>query len=501
VAQSVSIPVPIGGWDTRQALSMMDPTHAVILDNWFPGTAKLTLRKGNTSYATGMAGSIESLIPYVPLTGAGKLFAANGGNIFDISSSGAVGSAVVSGMTNARWQHVNIGTAAGQFLLAFNGADVPRTYNGSSWSTFGGTGPTVANLIWCNLHQRRLWFGEEDSLSAWYLATNAITGTATEFPLHGIARKGGFLMAMGTWTRDSGAGMDDVAVFLTSEGEAIIYVGTDPSAAATWELIGVFRIGKPIGRRCMVQGGSDLILVTQDGFVPLSGILSTDRSQARLVALSDQINEAVNVAVTRYGSVYGWQPIVYAQGTMLIFNIPKSATESIQYIFNTITGAPCRFTGINAVCFGPLEDDMYWGGNDGVVYKFDDGTSDNGTEIEADAVPAFSYFGLPDLSKLFKLAEPIFESDGNPNPAVDVNTDFQVAAPTGLPGPSSVGSAIWGSSTWGSGTWGSEGQIYRGWRGVRGVGRAGSVRIRLSSSVARPSWISTNLTFVNGGQI
>ena len=52
-----------------------------------------------------------------------------------------------------------------------------------------------------------------------------MSGAATEFPLGGIASKGGFIQAMGTWTRDSGAGADDVAVFVTSEGEAILAEG------------------------------------------------------------------------------------------------------------------------------------------------------------------------------------------------------------------------------------------------------------------------------------
>ena len=343
--------------------------------------------------------------------------------------------------------------------------------------------------------------GEINNLSAWYLAVNSVSGEATEFPLAGIARLGGYIMGMGTWTRDAGDGMDDVAVFFTSEGEAIVYQGTDPAAAATWGLIGVFRIGKPIGRRCMVKGGSDLILVTQDGFVPLSAILTLDRSQARLAALSDQISKAVNDAVRSYGTNFGWQPILYPKATMLVFNIPISATESHQYVINTITGAPCRFTGINAVCLGLLNDDLYWGGTDGTVYKFDDGTDDAGSNIAADGLQAFSYFGSPQSNKAFKLAEPIFESDGNPNAAVDLNVDFQVKAPTGVAVASTVCSALWGVSKWGIGLWGTAGQIYRGWRGVRGNGRAGSIRIRIDTNSARPSWIATNFTFIKGGQL
>lgn len=477
----------------------MPEKNAVILDNWFPGTDTVKVRKGNSSWATGMTGAVESLIEYIPLDGDGELFAANDGKIYDVSSTGAVGAAVVSGMTNDRWNHVNMGTSAGQYVLAFNGADTGRLYDGSTWSTVSITGPTAADVITANIHQRRLWLIEKDSLSAWYLAVNSISGTATEFPLAGIAKRGGYIMAMGTWSLDAGDGLDDVAIFVTSEGEAIVYQGTDPSSASTWGLVGVFQIGKPIGRRCMVKAGADLVIVTEDGFVPLSGILKMDRSQSRLVSLSDQIQSAVNAAVKIGGSIYGWQPILYPRGTMLIFNIPVSGTTSNQYVFNTITGAPCRFTGINAVCFGEMNDNIYWGGYDGTVYKFDDGTSDAGTAILADGLQAFSYFGSPALNKVFKLAEPIFTSNGNPNAAIDFETDFVISTPSGYPVAQAGTSALWGISKWGVGTWSSAAQVYRGWRGIRGSGRAGAVRVRITTSLNSPEWLATNYSFQTGG--
>ena len=503
-ASSMALPPPVKGWDTRESLADMPVEHAPIMDNWVPGTDKVTMRRGNSAHATGLTGNVDTLIEYVPLTGTGELFAADASlAIYDVSAAGAVGAAVSSGHTNSKWQFVNMGTSGGQFVRCFNGADTPLLYNGSTWATTAitGSGLTAANLIWGNLHHRRLWTGEINSLDAWYLAVNAVSGAATKFPLGGIATKGGYIMAMGTWTRDSGAGMDDVACFYTSEGEVIVYQGTDPSSDTTWSLLGVFAIGKPIGRRCMVKGGSDLILVTQDGFVPLSGILTMDRSQTRLVALSDQISKAVNDAVRLYKANFGWQPILYPRGTLLVFNIPISTLESHQYIFNTITGAPARFKGINSRCYGLLNDNMYWGGIDGTVNKFDDGKDDLGSAIDSDVMQAFSYFKTPTRNKVFKMAEPIFESDGNPNAAVDMNVDFQTRQPTGVAAASAVTSGVWGVSKWGVGLWGTAKQIFRGWRGVRGSGRAGSLRIRISTSTVTPSWLSTNFTYLLGGQV
>jgi len=498
-SRSQTIPAPVGGWNTRDAIADMPDNHAVIMDNWFPDTEKVTLRRGSIEYATGLTGDVETLLEYVPLTGSGKLFACANGDIVDVSDSGAVGAAEVSGLSNDRFQQVQIGTTGGQFLLVMNGEDTPRTYNGSSWANASITGPTAASLIWCNLHQRRLWVGEKNSLDAWYLAVNSIAGTATKFPLAGVARRGGYLMGMGTWTRDAGDGQDDVAIFITSEGEVIIYAGTDPASASTWELIGVFQIGKPIGRRCFIKAGADLVIVTQDGFVTAASVLTLDRSQSERVALSAQIDKSVNSAVRDYGSLFGWQPFLYPRGQMLIFNIPQSG-EYHQFVFNTLTGAPARFTGLNAICWGLLNDEPFFGVN-GAVHKFDTGTNDDGSAIAGDVLQSFSYFKTPGNNKAFKLVEPIFESVGNPNAALDLNLDFQVKAPTGVASASPVTSATWGVSKWGVGTWGTDGQVYRGWRGVRGIGRAAALRVRVSDTASRPSWVATNYTYVPGGQI
>lgn len=499
--RSAALPPPVGGWDTRESLADMPQENAIILENWFPDTDKVFVRRGYEEHATGLSGAVETLIEYVPLSGSGQMFAANNGAIYDVSTSGEVGAAAASGFSNDRWQTAQLGTPGGQFVRLVNGQDAPLLYDGTSWTTSPAiTGPTVTSLVWVNVHQRRMWLGENGSLSAWYLPVNSIGGAAQEFPLAGVFKMGGFIMAMGTWTRDSGDGMDDVAVFITSEGEVAVYQGTDPSTTATWGLIGVFRIGKPIGRRCMTKAGSDLVIVTQDGFVPLSAILSMDRSQSRLVALSDQITRAVNDAVRMYKDNFGWQPIVYPKGSMMIFNIPRG-NASDQYVFNTITGAPCKFTNMNAVSWALLNDGLFFGGLDGKVYKADVGTSDNGDLIRADGMPAFNYFRSPSNRKIFKMVQPVFESDGDPNAAVDFNTDFNIRNPEASTETFPVSSAKWGISRWGAGLWGTAGQIYKAWRGVRGIGRSGAVRIRISTNSARPAWIATNVTYELGGMI
>ena len=480
----------------------MPEENAVILDNWFPKTDKVELRFGHDDYATGMSGAVDSLMPYVSPGGTQKIFAANGSSIYDASSSGSVPSASVGSLSSVRFQSTQLGNSGGHFLFAVNGADVPQTFDGTSWAASTATGPTMDNVIWCNTHQRRIWFGEDGSLDAYYLGVNAITGTASLFPLGGLASLGGYLMAMGTWTRDAGDGADDVAVFVTSEGQAIVYQGTDPSSSTTWALVGVFRIGKPIGRRCIIKAGADLIIVTQDGFVSASTILQADRSQAQRVAISSQINKAVNDAVKAGASLFGWEPFIYPEATMLMFNVPQTSSTAHQYVFNTITNKPCRFTGMNARCWALLGNAAYFGGNDGVVYKFDPAYySDNGSNIVGDALQAFSYFGSPSMTKAFKRSEPIFQSNGDPFAAVELNVDFKIKQPTANPAVSPTTSAKWGVSKWGFGKWGTSDQVYRGWRATPGQGRAAALRVRVDTTTVRPSWVATYFLYLPGGGI
>lgn len=497
-ARAVTTPPPVGGWDTLNTLADMPAENAVVLDNWFPGTDRVTMRRGSMPYATGLGGAVESLMAYVPSVGVARMFAAAGSNIFDVTATGAVGAAVVTGMGNARWQSVQTTNAGGSYLLAVNGVNAPRIYNGTTWAAVTFTGPTVANVAWINLHHRRLWFGEANSLRAWYLDPNAIAGIAVPFDLGGFASLGGSIMAMGTWSRDSGGGTYDAAVFLTTEGEAIVYQGPDPSSAATWSLVGVFRIGKPIGRRCFTKAASDLILVTEDGFVATSTILTIDRSQVDNAALSRQINRAVNDAVRAYGGNFGWQPFIYPRGTALLFNVPTSTSTAQQFVFNTLTTKPCRFTGLNARCWALFNDRPYFGTIDGRVMQWDVGTSDNGIAIPAVAVQAFSYFGMPNRVKAFKSAKVIIESQGAPNAAIDICKDFQIKPPMVPVQANMVAGGRWGQARWGQSRWAGS-DLYQPWVGLSGIGRSGALRVRVDGLNSTPSWMASTVLMQPGG--
>ena len=180
-SQTVTVAAPIGGWNARDALGAMDPLDAVTLQNFWPGTNSVILRNGYTKHATGLPAQVQTLMAYSSGT-ANKLFAVSDGKIYDATNTGAVGSAAVTGLTNSKFQYVNITTPGGSYLMAVNGADKLRTFDGTNWHTDGDGSPyditnvdtaTVSNIT---LFKNRIWLTTSNTLKAWYLPVNSIGG-------------------------------------------------------------------------------------------------------------------------------------------------------------------------------------------------------------------------------------------------------------------------------------------------------------------------------------
>lgn len=501
-ARAESVPAPVGGWNARDALSDMTVKDAVSLVNWFPSTTYCELRKGYSKQSTGITGWVESLMAYTSGT-ASKLFGAAGTVIYDCTTPGAATSSR-TGMTNARWQYVNNRTSAGSYIQCVNGADKMQFYTGSAWAADGDgapyniTGLDTATCIGITLSHNRVWLVKTGTLGAWYLAAGAIGGAATEFSLSSFCQRGGFLMAIETWTMDAGYGMDDMTVFITSEGEVLVYRGSDPASSATWGLVGRYWIGSPIGRRCTVKYAGDLLIITQDGVQPLSLALQSSRLNPR-VSITDKIQGAVSTAVSNFGSVYGWQLLSFPRENMLILNVPMQANATYQqYAMNTITRAWCSFSGWNAPCWELFDDGAYFGGN-GYVGKAWDTYADNGGIINFDGLQAFNYFGQRNREKLFTNMRPVLNTNGTPSLSTKMNLDFDLSAPTAAAAYSTSGAGVWDSGLWNSATWANDTAIQAVWQGANGIGRAAAPHISGNCMGISVQWMSTDVLWKTGG--
>lgn len=485
IVKHKAVPFPVGGWDASSPLASMPADRAVQLKNWFPLGAYGEVRKGYRYHAWDIVSDstpIETLMAWRG-PASSKMFAAGGGAIYDVTSN-AVGSSSVTSLSGNRWQWVNMTTSGGSYLWACNGTDTCRHYNGTTWAAPSLTGVTSSDVINVNVHKKRLWMVVKDSTKAYYLATDAIAGAATSFELGSNFTRGGYLMAMATWTRDGGSGSDDYAVFISSEGQCAVYSGTDPASANTWALVGVFDVPPPIGRRCFTRYGADVLLITIQGVYPLSQVLSVDQSQSRRVAITERISSAMTVAASSYKSNFGWEIVVYPKGTRLMLNIPTVETDTaVQYVMNTLTGAWCEFDGMNANCWLVYGDTLYFGGNDGCVYKADTGSADIDTPITAVGQGAYSAFGSGNR-KHWKHVKPLITTASANRPAIGVSTDFtETDTLSQPPAASTSGGAVWDSATWDSAVWGGAEANISDWVGVVGIGTFGSIKFRAQTGV------------------
>jgi hypothetical protein len=493
---SVSLPAPVGGWNTRDSIAAMPPTDAPILVNFFPSTTNLPLRFGYTKWATGIPGQVETVMAY---SGAGvtKLLAIGGNSVYDVTSGGAVGAAQLSGLTNSRWQYVNISTPGGNYIEMCNGVDSVKLYDGTTWTSPSITGVTSANLTNINVFKNRVWFTEANTLKAWYLPTQSISGAANALDLSAFCPHGGYLVAIGTWTIDAGYGVDDYIVFVTSRGDVLVYRGTDPSSATTWSIVGQYYVGTPVSRRCMTKYAGDLLLLTQDGLSPLSGYLQSSRLDPR-VSLTDKIKSTVSNAVSVYGNNFGWGIMPFPKQNMLFLNVPiQTGNNQEQYVMNTITGAWTDFQGWNANCWELYLDDPYFGGNT-FVGKAWNTQADNGAAISGQGLQAFNYFGDPGRLKRFTMMRPTVLTNGSPLLQGAVNIDFDTSKPVSnlILTPTIYGT--WDSAVWDQALWGPDLGISKSWQGATGVGYAGAPQLLSSTNGMQLQWVGTDVVFEGG---
>lgn len=495
VSVTSQIPVPVGGWNTKDALSNMKPQDARVLDNWFPQTTDVVVRAGAVSHVTGFSSPVYSLLPFKSAAGTAKLFAATDSGIYDVTSPGTVGAAAIA-VTNGKMKSIQNATSAGDFLMCVNGADSLKLYNGTTWASITGastpaiTGITTSDIANIFLFKKRVMFIKVDSKSFYYLPVDSIGGAAAEFPCGAYMKEGGYLVAMGNWTLDAGEGADDHLVIATSEGELLMFKGTDPGSAGSWALVGVFNLGPPLGDNCFVKYGSDLIYLSTNGIFSLTKSLVSGALSSR-VPFSDKCFGAFSVASASGKDLYGWMGTVIRSASALLLNVPDVTGASVQFVMNTQTGAWCRFTGWTANCLASLEDQLYLA-DATKVYKGLTGSTDFGNNIQADSAMAYNYFGTKSRKKKVKQVRPLFLASAGVSAAVAIATDFEDTQAYGGTPSAPASGALWDSGVWDTAVWGGSTAMTKNWIHTPSkVGYCHSLKIRVSSRAGIVSWMET----------
>lgn len=510
-ARPRTMTAPIRGWNASDSIADMRENEAVYLDNFFPRTSDVQLRKGFKGQANLPPGEeIRTLMGYKSQAGVAKLFAASQNGIFDITAGDAATPATPA--TNGDWQHTNVTTAGGSFLIACNGVDKMRLYNGTTWVVMDGVSTPAITGIDTDLvtniskFKTRVILCKKDSLSFWYLPNNAIAGAAAEFPLGAVFSKGGYLVATTTWTIDGGEGPDDYFVAITSEGEVVVYKGTDPSLSTTFSIVGIFQLAKPMSRRCFVQMASDTAVITQAAVYPLSRSLGKAQTEGRTVALTQKIQRAYSDFAQEYAALYGWQVILFPEASMLIVNIPilnyptRNIVYSYQFVMNTMTGAWCRFTGMHAEAWLAFDGKVYFALHNNVNEAWT-GASDNGGTITGVCKTAFSPLGSYS-NKQVKMVRPIIQASASVSLRLGIDTDFADNSLQASNVNYLQALSRWDQSAWNGSVWNGSSLTISRWQTVNArLGRTAALRLRMEAKDVTMTWIATDFIVEGGGLI
>ena len=487
------IPAPVGGLNTRDALAAMPPGDASVMLNVFPYADRVETRAGYTTFATaattdpgGGLLAVEGFRTLMEWAAKGSTQALGayywGENvagvvktrlrIYLINDNGTLTNsreAVTLASTNTlsslgEWTQFTAASGTSYLVIPVtinNGAETftPQAYDGTNWTAPAITG-VPAGTAGSHSHQGRLWFyGSVDTtnapkgLSAWYLPTGAIAGAATGFNIGPYASKGGTIVSMRTWTADGGTGgSDDRAVFVTDQGQAVIYAGTDPATSATWALVGVFDIGRPassfpyVGSGALpawvtrdavaMKYGADLLLLLDDGVSTASGVLG-GREPGKDYSISSKIRPSFTDAALSSARARPWKMVFLPTRRQLIatlaatitYTSPPSGiatskvTSCTWFVMNTETGAWTQFDSMNVLDARPYEDHLYFIDGGSSVYKYGSATDDSGADMVFDVRQAYNYMGSP-VNKLATLMQPMLRATGNFQLTAEADADF-----------------------------------------------------------------------------
>ena len=480
----VDIPAPTGGLNTRDNIGSMPIEDAIELVNWIPGNNSVSGRQGYTTWADDITGNVESLLVYK--NGAtSEMIAAVGGNWENMPQI-AEGSStqIATGFTNDRWQSINFGG----FLLAVNGDDDPRSWNGTTVSTLVYSGdittPGAATMDGIHGYKNRVYLWDSSTSDFYYGGVDAIQGAFTLFPLGEVANSGGNITAVKTLSFDSGLGLDDTLVFFLDTGETLLYQGSDPGDATNFRIVGTYQVPPPLGVRSATEFAGDIRVVTEADTISLLEYLRGEGREVRLSKLAGAIKEEVAIHKTQFG----WQTTWFNAGDLIVYNVPQVDNQTyVQYATNTSTGASTKIEGYNARTFAIWNNNLYFGDTNAVYQAFD-GDTDLGASISLTAQQAFSTLGLS-TDKRIQGYELLIGSDGELNIALSVAFDYgAVGAPTAT--TSTVSDAQWSASTslWDVTLWGGASDVRIQRFGVRGTGLSVSAKINLNVQNQTPQW-------------
>ena len=517
----MSFPAPTMGLISNRNLAVPAQGGAAIMCNFFPTPQGNRLRRGCQRRAT-MPGNadLRALFAYNK-DGGEQLFAATDDGIWDITSvqnpypqaiSPAENEVISDGThgigwysvpedgnlhpsTSGAWITAQYSTVGGTFMIGVNGEDPAFIYDGDTFEEADITFPegstlTTADLSYVWVYKSRIYFAQKGTLDAWYLPVDQIGGGLTLLPLGGTFPRGGSLLFGQSWSLSSGGdgGLSEQNTFCTTEGEVAIFQGLSPDDASTWDKVGVYSIGKPLGNKAWIRAGGDLVIATSLGFIPLSQAIDKDTAVLGAKAVSQLITDTWQEAVRNRGMT-GWECEIWPENSMVVISTPTPVGETpLVLVCHADTGAWGTFSGWKPLCFEVFRGRLFMGSTGGKVQEAWVGGSDEGVGYTGTVLPLFDDMGTPMQRKIAKFARVARLSSYETHVQVIGRFDWNLQTP---PAPNAVTIPLgneWNNGIWDVSIWNTERGTFRQqeWRSVGGSGYAASVLVQVTSGAAVP---------------
>jgi hypothetical protein len=271
-------------------------------------------------------------------------------------------------------------------------------------------------------------------------------------PLAGAATKGGKLLCGFTWSIDAGDGIDDKCVFMTDQGELLIFTGSDPSNAANWRQEGRYQTSVPLGMNAWQPVGGDVLIATVDGIIPISASITKDSAQLELAAITRAIKPMWRNEVNAKRSL-PWTMCKWDEYGGLFVTWPGGTPGNWRCaVVNIATGAWARFVGWDVMCFVRMRGDMFFGTQTGTIMQADRTGYDNGVPYTATMVGGWEMFQSQSSTVTWRQSRASFTSRaGEPfQPQLSATTDYVIVippAPSAAPDPGPLD--VWDQGLWG----------------------------------------------------
>jgi hypothetical protein len=341
--------------------------------------------------------------------------------------------------------------------------------------------------VW--VHAERLFMVQGGTMKAWYLPVDAIGGAALAINLGGVFKEGGSLLFGATWSADSGSGLGDRCVFVSTEGEVAVYAGINPASANTWEKVGLYNIGRPISTQ-VVKAGGDLLIATTDGIVPLSAVTQKDPAALSMAAVSYPIEPAWRRVTESIGTTRV-QMLKWATEGMLIVGYPHRGPKET-HVANVQTGAWARWTNHNVQCMALHNDRAYFGDSEGYIMQFEGSGSDRGTPYTMRLSGLPDHLKSPGAYKTAEMARATFRALAPFVAKLSVATDYRREFPTPPNADTTqTAAALWDVGLWDVSKWddGPDSEARQTattkWRSINRSGHAMGPQVQITSGAAR----------------